>query len=76
MQAFFEYAALVKHHDPITMPDRAQTVGNDEAGAARKQFHDSLLNEGFARFIDIGGGFIEDENPRVPQQHRLEAATP
>ena len=45
--------AVIDHHDPVTIPDGGEAVGDDERGPALQQGFDALLDEFLRLGIDV-----------------------
>jgi hypothetical protein len=66
--ALLDHSAVVQDDDGITIPDGAQAMGYDQAGAAAlpELLHEARLSLG----IQGTGGFIHDQEHRVSDQAR------
>ncbi len=60
--ALFDDLALIQDVDAVGAADGAETVGDDDGGASVEETFEGLLDLGFGDGIDIGGGFIQDED--------------
>lgn len=67
MRAGFDDATLVEHEDKIGIADGGKTMCNDDARATLHQANHGLLDVHFCSRIDIGRGFIEDEDGGIGQ---------
>src|SRR5215218_2405345 len=68
MRASFYDPSLVKHDDLIGMHDRAQAMGDDEAGAAGHQAIQALMDQPLAFAVEIAGRLVQNQDPRIRQQ--------
>ena len=68
MGTFFHDAPLVQHYDAIGVAHRAQTVGDDEHGAALADVRHVALNDGLAFVVESAGGFVQNQDARVGKQ--------
>ena len=57
--------AVGQDQDLVGMGDRAQAVGDDEARPALHQVAEARLDQPFALGVEVAGGLVEDEDPRV-----------
>ena len=55
-------SAVFDHQDLVGVADRAEAVGDDEAGAAGHQRGQRLLDEPFVFRVEVAGGFVEDQD--------------
>ena len=60
--ALFDDLALIQDVDAVGAANGAETVGDDDGGASVEEAFEGLLDLGFGDGIDIGGGFIQDED--------------
>src|SRR5262249_36237436 len=65
VRADLDDLAAFEDDDAAGVPDGAQAVGDDEAGAALHEFEERALDERFALGIEVAGGFVEDQDARV-----------
>ena len=68
MGAAVDDAPFVEHEDLVGIDNRADTLGDDEAGAVFHQPVERVLDEHFGRNVDIAGGVVQDQDARVGQQ--------
>ena len=62
MMPFFHNAALIQDVDAVGTADGAEAVGDDDGGASHEEPIEGLLDLDFGDGVDIGGGFIQDQN--------------
>src|SRR2546427_3756489 len=67
MSAAFHDAPLVQHHDQVGFLDRRKPVRDANRGAPPHQFLQRLLNGPLGFGVQRAGGFVEDQDGRVPQ---------
>jgi hypothetical protein len=65
VRALFDDLAVFEHDDAICVGDGAQSMGDDEAGAAGHEVLQAPLDEPLALGVEIAGRFIENEDARV-----------
>ena len=65
MVSGFDNPAPVEHDDAIRMADGGQPVGDHQRCPVLHQFFQSLLDAQFGGGVDIGGGFIKQDQLRV-----------
>src|SRR5215217_8246996 len=66
---FLGDACFVDDNDAVGVLDGGQAVGDDQRGAALGQFHEGLL-DGPLRFrVERGGGFVQDEDGWILDEH-------
>ncbi len=65
--ALLDDLAVIDHQDVVGIPDGAQAVGDDEAGASGHQAQQGLLDAGLGARVHAAGGFVEDQDCRVGQ---------
>ena len=63
--AGFDDAALVKDVDAVCILDGREAVGNGDGGPALSHLLEGMLDDLFGLRIDIGGGFIQNQNLRL-----------
>jgi len=68
VRAAFDDASFVQDDDAVGPSDRAEAVGDHEAGAALHQAGKGDLESGFRERVDGAGGFVEHEDARIGQQ--------
>src|SRR5215218_5443239 len=66
--ALLDDAAMVEDDDAPGALDRGQPVGDDDRGAAGEQPPQARLDPAFRVDVDVRGGLVEDEDPRVGDQ--------
>src|SRR3954471_3678804 len=66
--AGFHDPPVIKDDDLVGMHDRAETMGNHEAGPAGPQAFQALMDEPFAFAIEIAGGLVQNQYSRVGQE--------
>jgi len=67
--AAFGDAAAVKDKDLVGFEDRAEAVGDDDAGAVGEDALERLLDELFRFAVEAAGGFVKDQDARVAQDN-------
>ena len=67
MAALLHNLPLVQHADQISLPDRAESVGNHKHGVLPFELVDGLLHQPFALGVEGAGGFIEDQQLWIAQ---------
>jgi hypothetical protein len=55
------------HQNPVRILDGRQPVGDHERGASFEEALDGLLDQYLALRIQGAGGFVENQNLRIPQ---------
>src|SRR6185369_7522908 len=60
-------AALLQDQDLIGTEDRAQAMGDDQAGPPHQERLQRTLDEGLGARIEGRGGLVQDEEARVAQ---------
>ena len=65
MGALFDDAAVFEHDDLAGAFDRGEAVGDDDRRAAGEQPPQAGLDARLGVDVDVGGGLVEDEDPRV-----------
>ena len=58
--AAFDDTPGVEHIDPVDIPDRAEPVGDHQAGYP--EFFQRVLNNGLGAIVERTGGFVEQED--------------
>ena len=59
--------AIVNHQHVVGIPDGAEAVGNDKAGAAGHQAQQSLLDARLGARVHAAGGFVQDQDRGIGQ---------
>ena len=67
MTARFEDATFVHDQDPINLCNRAQTMSDNQTGAVAGQGQLAPLDDQLALGVQVAGGLVQNEDPRVPQ---------
>ncbi len=67
MITLLDNPARVDHQDDVALADRAQAVGNGDAGAAMEERGQSGLDRSFGPGIDAAGGLVQDQNAGIGQ---------
>src|SRR5258706_15867100 len=67
MFSFLYDRTALDNQDLVGLADGAQAVGNDESGSSTQQAPQTLLDKGLTFGIEIGGCFIQNQNPRIRQ---------
>ena len=62
MATLLHNPALVHHHNPIGVADRAQPVGDHQGGAVLGDLRQRALDGGFGVVVDGSGGFVEHQH--------------
>src|SRR5579863_7821098 len=70
--ALFAEAAFVEDEDAVGVLNRAQTVCDDERGAAVKQAVECFANLEFSFCVDAGCCFVEDQETRIVRESASE----
>src|SRR5215208_2897321 len=65
MRALFADTVLSHHHDPVSVFNRCEAVGNHERRASFGQLGERLLDELFGLGIECRCSFIQNENRRI-----------
>ena len=65
MRTPLDDAAMLKHHDRITVADGGQSVGNDKHGSALHQIIHPFLDNALSPGIDGGCRLIQDKHRRI-----------
>jgi len=65
MRPLLDDPAVVDHQELVGIADGAQAMGDHEAGPARHEAEQSLVDAGFGACIDAAGGLVEDKDRRV-----------
>jgi hypothetical protein len=65
--------AMAHDEDLICLANRAETVGDDEAGPIGHQPLERFLDELFSGGIDAGRGLVQNQNRRVFEQRPRDA---
>ena len=55
-------AALLNHDNFIGVSDGTESVSDHEGGASAEEFGEALLDQAFAVAVEVGGGFVEDQD--------------
>ena len=61
-------APAIKHDDFVGPPDRRQSMSDDDDRAILDQIVQCALHQHLGFRVEVGGGFIQDEDGRVLQQ--------
>src|SRR5258706_3741545 len=67
MFSFLYDRTALDNQDLVGLADGAQAVGNDESGSSTQQAPQTLLDKCLTFGIEIGGCFIQNQNPRIRQ---------
>lgn len=67
MAAHLDDRPLVEHQDTVGMANRAQAVCDHKRRSAPQQLIKALLDQPFTFRVEIAGGLVENEDPRVRQ---------
>ena len=65
--------ALMEYEYEIGVPDRAETVGNDETGSVLQQELQGPLDANLGHRIDAAGGFVQDQDTGIGEHGAGEA---
>src|SRR5262249_40279574 len=65
--ALADEPALVGDEDGVGGQDRRQPVGDNQRGAASQQVGRGGLDVVFGEAVKVGGGLVQDDDPRVAQ---------
>ena len=65
MRPTFDDSALVHHEDLVGFANGTESVGDDEAGAARHQARERKLQAGFSQGINGAGCLVQHEDTGV-----------
>ena len=68
VRALLDDAAMVENDDAIGVHDGAEAVGDDEARPVGHQGLQACLDEPLAVRVQVAGGLVQDQDPRVGQQ--------
>src|SRR5208283_5553937 len=60
-------SAIREDQNAVHVAQSAETVGDDQAGAAGRQLVERLLHAAFAEGVERAGGFVEQQDGRVAQ---------
>src|SRR5208337_123619 len=63
--SLFDNLAVVDDHHYVGIPDRAEAVGNDEAGAPLHQAEQGFLDAQLGARIHAARGLIKDQDSRI-----------
>ena len=61
-------AAVVNVHDPVTVADRGEAMGDDKRSPSLKHGIETGLQSFFRLHVNAGGGFVKDQNGRIRKQ--------
>ena len=67
MGALLDDMAVLHDEDDVRVPNRGETVCNDEACPPLHELVKRILHEQLCTGIDAGGRFIEDQHRRVAE---------
>lgn len=67
MAALLRNPPVLDDEDAVRILNRAEPVGDDEAGAALHQRFHGLLDMHFRARVDAAGGFIQDQDGRISE---------
>ena len=56
---------VFEYQDPVELSDSAETMGDDDAGAAMHQFFEGILDEHFTFAVERAGSFVEHQYWRI-----------
>ena len=62
------HAAVVNVHDPVTVADRGEAMGDDKRSPSLKHGIETGLQGFFRLHVNAGGGFVEDQDGRIRKQ--------
>ena len=66
--ALFAEAAFMEDKDAVGVLDSAETVRDDESGAAAEEAVEGIADLQFGFGVHAGGGFVEDEEARIVRE--------
>jgi len=70
MAAPLHDSAVVEHHDRVRRPDRAEPVGDQQAGTAAPVLAQPPVHLVFGLRVEPGAGFVQDEQIAVVADQR------
>src|SRR5215217_5828455 len=73
--ALLNESAAIENEDAVGSEDSAQSVGDDQTGAATHGAGERLLDERFRGGVKMRGGFVEHQDARIFEQHAGERQT-
>ena len=65
MGASFDDTSFMQDDDAVGTPNRAEAMGDHEAGTSLHQAGEGDLKPGFRERVDGAGGFVEHQDTRV-----------
>src|SRR5712672_1482849 len=68
VRALFAEAALVKDEDAVSVLNGAETMRDDQRGAAAEQAAESIMDLEFGLGVHAGSSFVKDEEARIVGQ--------
>ena len=68
VRAAFDDSPVVEHENQVRLPDGAEPVGDDKAGATLQKGREGPLNAGLGQGINRARGLIKDEDAGIGQQ--------
>src|SRR3954470_9388370 len=72
VRAALDDAAGVDDEDQVGVADRAQAMGDDDAGAPGEQRAERALDDALGARVDVGGRLVEDEDARIGEHRARE----